>query len=195
MAFIPLFVMGLTLPAGQATGSALVAVVDVPAVSEQYKKTSDLEAQFEVKRRRLNQERDALRERIEVLRRSLQEEFKPGTEEFLARRKQLALLEAELQYFVESEGQGIEVDLARSLALIFADIKEMTRIVAQEKDIDVVLAADRMPQERVESATQVRQQILLQKVLFWSPKVDLTEEVTARLNAKYATESGRPSGG
>ena len=195
MAWISLFVTAGLLAVGQAgaTGSARVAVVDVPTVSEGYHKTADLEAKFESVRQTLNQQRDTLRDRVELTRRSLQEELKPGTEEFRARRKQLALLEAELQYFMESESQRIETDLARSLERIFADIQAVVQVVAQEKGIDIVVAADRMPDSAAESPTQVRQQILLQKVLYWSPQVDLTNEIVTRLNANYKAEGGRSS--
>ncbi len=149
MAFISLFMTAALIAAGQAgaTGSARVAVVDVPLVSEGYHKTADLEAKFESVRQKLNQQRDTLRDRVDLTRRSLEEELKPGTEEFRARRKQHALLEAELQYFIESESQRIEAELARSLERIFADIHGVIRVVAQEKGIDIVVSADRMPDE------------------------------------------------
>lgn len=174
-------------------GQPVVAVVNVPAVSERYKKTADLEAHFDAIRRNLNEQRNALREKIERTARSLEEELKPGTEDFRARRKELALLEWEHQYFVESEGQGIERGLAVSLRAIFDDIHATVKIVAEEKGIDIVLAGDRMPQETVDSGPQVRQHILLQKVLYWSPKVDLTDAVVERLNARYEAQGGKAS--
>ena len=42
-----------------------VGVVNVPAVSERYLRTSDLEAQFEERRGKLSQQRDAMQERID----------------------------------------------------------------------------------------------------------------------------------
>ena len=192
MAGVVLVLVGLLMPIGQGDGMAppRIAVVDLPAVSEQYQKTRDLEAHFEAVRKRLSEERDTLRDKVELTERSLKEELKPGTEEYNARRKKLAILEAELKYFMESEAQKVEADLARSLRDIFADIREIIRIVAAEKNVDIVLSADRMPDEPPESPTQVRQQILLQKVLHWSSDVDLTAQVVERLNAKYRATGG-----
>ena len=181
----------LTVGLQNARASTTVAVVNVPLVSERYQKTADLEAQCETIRHGLNDQREALRDRIERTSRSLQEELKPGTPEFRARRKELAMLEAELQWFVESEGKKIEGDLAASLLLIFADIQAVVREVAAEKGIDVVLSADQMADANPETPMQVRQQIVLQKVLYWSPRVDLTSEVIERLNAKYGAEKAR----
>lgn len=166
-------------------GSTRVAVVDVPAVSERYLRTSDLEARFEQRRVKFNRERDALREKIERAGRSLQEEFKPGTGEYGERRKQLAMLEAELQWFMETEGEKIERHLASSLRSIYDDIQAIVGEVAKEQGIDVVLAADQMPEETPRATTQARQQIVLQKVVYWSPRVDLTDEVVTRLNTEY----------
>lgn len=184
-----LFLVGATARAAQPA----VAVVNIPAVSEQYRKTADLEAHFDGVRQKLNEEREALRAKIDRTARSLQEEFKPGTDDYRQRRKQLAMLEAELQYFVESEGQRIEAGLARSLRMIFDDIHKVVGEVARDEGIDIVLAADQMPTEAADSPTPVRQQILLQKVLYWSPEVDLTDEVVARLNARYEAQGGKSS--
>src|SRR3972149_2568380 len=173
-------------------GSTKGAGVNVGAVSEKYAKTADLEAQFDTVRRKLNQERDSMKEKIEKANRSLQEELKPGTDEFRARRKQVVLMEAELQWFVESEGQKVEKGLAESLRSIFTDIHNAVREIAQEKGVDVVLAADQLPAETPDSPTQVRQHILLQKVLFWNPGVDLTDEVVSRLNVRYKAGAARP---
>ena len=174
-------------------GSAKVAIVNIPEVSERYQKTADLEAMFEQRRKQLNEQRDAMQQQMEKTKRSLEEELKPGTGEFEQRRKQLAMQEAELQWFAESEGQKIEMALAGSLRVIYDDIAAVVREVAEERGIDIVLAADQMPPAAPTTTQQVRQQIVLQKVLYWHPRVDLTEAVVARVNARHAaTKTPKP---
>jgi len=168
-----------------------VAVVNVPLVSEEYDKTAVLEAHFEGIRRKLNDRRNAMKDKIDLAGRSLQEELKPGTDAYRERRKQLALLEAELQWFVESEGQRAEQGLAESLKEIYSDIQTAVREVARESGIDVVLAADKLPDMPPDSAVRVRQQILLQKVLYWNPRLDITDQVVTWLNAKYGLERAK----
>ncbi len=182
-----------TVSAMNSNAAPSIAVVNIPAVSEKYLKTSELEAQFDVVRKRVNQERDAMKDKLERANKSLQEEIKPGTDEFRKRRREIALMEAELQWFVESEGQKVERGLAESLRSIFNDIQVIVREIAQEKGLDIVLASDQLPPDIPDSPGQVRQHILLQKVLFWSPSVDLTEEVISRLNARY--KSANPAAG
>ncbi len=184
--------LAAALGADPAVASTKAAVVNIPVVSEKYAKTSELEAQFEAVRKKINGDRDALREKIERAKRSAQEELKPGTEEFRQRLKEIALMEAEFQWFTETEGQKVERGLAESLKSIFTDIQAAIREVAQEKGLDVVLAADQLPPETPENPAQVRQHILLQKVLYWSPAVDITEDVVTRLNANYKSSGGTP---
>jgi len=175
---------------GSAQAGPSVAVVNIAVASEKYAKTTELEAQFDAMRKRVNQERDAMKDKIERANRSLQEEIKPGTDEFRKRTKEIALMDAELKWFVESEGQKVEKGLAESLRAIYDDIQAAARQVAEEKKIDIVLASDRLPPEVPDSAQQLRQHILLQKVIFWNPSVDLTDEVIARLNANYKAGGG-----
>lgn len=174
---------------GQPGDGTRVAVVNIPVVSEQYKKTADLEAQFDQIRRRLSARRNELGNKIELLTRSLQEELKPGTDEHRARRKEVAMAQAELQWFIESERRRVEQGLADSLHEIFGDIQDAVRTIAETRELDIVLASDQLPEQAPESSGQIRQQILLQKVLYWSPRVDITDEVVERLNAVYASKT------
>jgi len=169
----------------QGAGAVNVAVVNLPEASERYQKTADLEAQFETVRSKLNEQRAAMKEKVDKLTRSLQEELKPGTEAYAARQKEVAMQEAELQWFVESQSQAVEQGLADSLRQIYDDIRRVVGEVALERGIDVVLASDQLPPQTSGPPNQVRQQILLQKVVYWSPRVDITDEVVARLNARY----------
>ncbi len=198
MAFVSLSMAAVLMAAGQQSTfpPTRVAVVSVPDVSTRYERTRDLEAQFEQKRAKFNEQRDALRGKMERTGRSLQEELKPGTEEFEQRRKQLAMYEAELKWLLDSGGQKIELEIASSLRSIYMDIQGAVREVAEQRGIDVVLAADQLPEERPQTTTQVRQQIILQKVVYWNSRVDVTDAVVERLNERYrARKLAAPSGG
>jgi Skp family chaperone for outer membrane proteins len=193
MTFVTMSMTAVLMTMGQQTamGPAKVAVVNIPRVSENYDKTRDLEDQFEQKRVVLNQQRQELNGKIERTKQSLKVELKPGTPEFAARRKELAMLEAEMQWFVDSEGQKIEAGMGAALLGIYDDIQKVVYEIAQERGIDLVLAADQLPAEPPQSPNQVRQQIALQKVVFWSANVDLSNEVIVRLNEKYKAAGGK----
>ncbi len=176
---------------GQSGNSAAVniAVVNVPEISERYNGRVKLEEHFEAKRKQLTEKKDELADKIKRTQQSLQEELKPGTPDFRSRRRELAMLEAEFQYFLDTEGKQIERELAASLRQIFDEINVVIAEVAAQRGIGLVLAADTMPGGNPENPTQVRQQIVLQKVLYWNPSIDLTDEVVARLNAKFKTQN------
>jgi Skp family chaperone for outer membrane proteins len=184
----------LAATTGQPDAGARVAVVNVPEVSDKYQRTADLEGQFEGLRAKLNQEREAMKERLDRMTKSLREELKPGSEEYRERAKQATLLEAEIKWFSEAKGQEVEEGLKISLRGIFEDIQNAVREVAEEKGIDVVLAADRLPDQIPETPTQLRQQIVLQKVLYWNPRVDITADVINRLNTRYAAHAAASGG-
>ncbi len=178
-----------------------LAVVNLAEVSEKYQRTIDLESQFETRRAKFNQDRDAMRDKAERLAKATREELKPGTDEFRERAKQVALLEAELKWFVEAEGQKLEEGLKASLRSIFEDVQAVVRELAEEKGFELVVAGDQLPEQPPDSPAQLRQQILFQKVLYWNPRVDITPEVISRLNARYqargsdASKGGTPPAG
>ena len=193
------WLIAILVSLGQSNASGTtptrIAVVNVPVVSEQYLKTGELEREFEERRLKMAEQRDALRDRIDRAVGSLREEFKPGTDEYAGRAKELVMLEAEMQWLVESQGRKIEGQLAASLRLIFDDIRGMIRTMADERGIDVVLAADQLPEGSPSTTAQARQQVVLQKVLFWRPGVDITDDVISRLNTRFQTQrKASPSG-
>ena len=102
-------------------------------------------------------------------------------------------MEAELQWFVDSEGQKVERELAEALRSIYDDIQGAVHEVAQERGADLVLTIDQLPGDTPDSPTQVRQMILLQKVLYWKPELDITDTVIARLNGRYKPQSPPPA--
>jgi Skp family chaperone for outer membrane proteins len=169
---------------GSVAEATNVAVVNVPRVSEQYQRTRDLEAHFEGLQRQFRAQADEKKAKLERDQAALQE-FKEGTPDFESRRRELNASQADLQYFVESEGQKLELGLAQSLKVIFQDIQEAINTVAEAEGIDIVLAYDTLPTDTPRSSNAVRQQIMLQKVLYWKPEHDITEAVIAQLNKTY----------
>ncbi|MGB0717552.1 MAG: OmpH family outer membrane protein [Phycisphaerae bacterium] len=180
---------------GQGGDGANVAVINVADASEKYARTRDLEAEFEQRRIRLREEGDQFREQIEQKRRILAEQLKPGTDAFNTTREELAVLEARAQFFVESQTRMMDEALARSLRSIYLDIQATVSIIAQEQGIEVVLAIDALPGDEASTPTTAKQQILLQKVVYWNPRRDITETVISRLNANYAIQKQQPGNG
>lgn len=193
MALSLLCVMVGLASAGQDSGR--IAVVNVPRVSEQYLRTGQLEQRFEEQRRKYNQERETRKAEYEKLARSLEEQFKPGTADYEERREQLLVLKYRFETFVQTEEAKLETDMTNSLRSIYEDITQMVGRVAEEKGIDLVLPIEPFPDETPESSTVFRQRVMLQKVIYASPRLDITEEVLRRLNQEYKQSGAKtPSG-
>ncbi len=176
--------MMMGLLATAQTAPPRVAVVNVPLVSDGYVRTGDLEQEFEVLRLKFNEERNRRVEEIRKKREQVAAQFKPGTKDFLKRQEEIMILEARLKFYEQSEGVKLEMAIASALRTLFEDIKRMVSIVATEKGFDVVLAAEQLPAQ-IPDANALKNQILMQKVLYFNPRVDLTSEVSARLNSEY----------
>lgn len=181
----------VTLLVAQASlGQANIAVVNIPAASERYQKTADIESRIEQRRKELRRERDERRDALERGARALQEDFRPGTDEYAKRERELAQTQWELQYFEESESKIIEREMAAAMLEIYNDIRAAVKVIAQQRGLDLVMAADPDPEQQAETTSQVRQQIVLQKVVYFSAELDITQEVVDRLNAQYKAQSG-----
>ncbi|MHC5108273.1 MAG: OmpH/Skp family outer membrane protein [Planctomycetota bacterium] len=174
--------------AQQPSAGTNAAVINVAVASERYLRTADLESQFESRRLELRQKGEDYRNRIEQKRRILTEQLKPGTDAFNATQKELAMLEAEAQFFLESNTRMMDQGLANSLRSIYTDIQLAVREVAEEQGYQIVLAVDELPAEMPGNPTAAKQQILLQKVVYWNPRVDITDKVIKRLNARYGAQ-------
>jgi hypothetical protein len=61
--------------------------------------------------------------------------------------------------------------------------------VAERRDISLVLTYDRLADDAPDSMA-LRQQILLQKVIYHDARVDITDEVLTLLNSAYRNEGG-----
>ncbi len=179
-----------------STGGTKVAVVDVPAVSDAYAKREKLEAEFESMRARYREQVDAEKAEIERQRRAIEEQFKPGSDDYEARKEEIILREARLKIYMDREGVRLDRIVNTSLRSIYDDIRAMVAKVAEEDGIDVVLAKDEIPPPSGATSDVLRQQIMLQKVLYFRPSVDLTSKVAQRLNEAYQqSEAAAAAGG
>lgn len=178
------------LAASPALGQNKVAVVNLGEVSDKYARTAELEQHYETERRKFNEERTARQQRLERDAQALNTDFKPGTPEYDERRKTLMVQEAELKAYIDAEGKKIEQGMAGALRSIYEDIQAVVGRIAQERGIELVVAAERLPPDPPETTAMIRQQIVLMKAIYWDPKVDLTEEVIKRLNDAYAAKQG-----
>ncbi len=101
--------------------------------------------------------------------------------------------EAAIRYDVElrMEQQRRAMIEKRKIAELFDKIRDMCRKIAEERNIDLVLA-DRQPEITEQHSPQEVRALLGQIAVLHAAKVaDITDDVILRLNAEYAQPSGK----
>lgn len=191
-------------PARTAIAQTKTAVLDIATIFEKYERTAYLEEEFLAKRKFLSEEADRRRQQVETLRKSL-DTYNPGTAEF--KQKQSEVREAELRFkaWGETEDENLKDSHKQSLLEIYDDVRTVVAALAKEKGIDLVLTYDRLTESAPDSES-LRRQILLQKVLYYNPTLDITDAALAALNEQFhkkqasqpkspdAGKSGKPVG-
>lgn len=184
-----LFVSPLLLTTAQnAQAQSKIAVIDVAQVFESYDMTRDLEAMFNAKRRELSEEAEQRRSSIEQMRRGLAA-FDPASTDYITREKDLIRAEVDFQVWSTHSEQRLKENHKRWLLAIYRNTQETVRRLAGERNIDLVLTYDRLTEDAPDSVT-LRQQILLQKVIYHHSRIDITSEVLNRLNNEYKSTGG-----
>lgn len=197
---------GSFLPVRAAIAQTKTAVLDIATIFEKYDRTAYLEEEFLQKRKFLSEEADRRRQQVETLRKALTDAYKPGTPEY--KQKQSELREAEVRFkaWGETEDENLKDAHKQSLLEIYDDVRTVVATLAKEKGIDLVLTYDRLTESAPDSES-LRRQILLQKVLYYNPTLDITDAALAALNEQFrkkqssqprtgdaAGKSGKPAG-
>jgi len=176
----------LLIPA--TAGAQNIAVMDVARIFEDYEMTRDLEALFEDRQRAVSKEAESRRKSIEQMRRALAA-FDPTSEDFARREKDLIRAETEYQIWSGYEERRLKTEHKNWLMRIYRRTQKVVGEVARERSVDLVLTYDRLVNDAPDSGA-LRQQILLQKVIYHSDRVDITNEVLKRLNKQYENQGG-----
>lgn len=171
-----------------ANAQSKIAVIDVAQVFESYDMTRDLESMFNAKRRELAEEAERRRSSIEQIRRGLAA-FDPASADFITREKDLIRAEVDFQVWSTHSEQRLKSNHKRWLLAIYRNTQQTVTRLASEGNIDLVLTYDRLTEDAPDSVT-LRQQILLQKVIYHHSRIDITSEVLNRLNNEYKSSGG-----
>ncbi|NOX59668.1 MAG: OmpH family outer membrane protein [Planctomycetes bacterium] len=171
-----------------AVAQSKIAVIDVARVFEEYGMTQDLESMFNARRRELADEAKERRTAIEQMRRGLAA-FDPSSSDFAVREKDLIRAEVDFQVWSTYSEQKLKMSHKRWLLSIYRNTQAMVQRLATERSYDLVLTYDRLTADAPDSVT-LRQQILLQKVIYHHSRIDITTEVLNRLNTEYKSTGG-----
>lgn len=175
----------------QSAANPGVGVVNIAQVFESFEMTRDLEQRFDQARRGISDQADNRRQAIDQQVASL-EAFDPASRDFAQRRTEVRRLRVEYQVWLEMEEQRLKEEHMLWLRLIYDNVTDAVGLVAKRRGIDLVVTNDELSPDAPDSLA-LRREILLKKVLYFSPRVDLTAEVLRMVNEQYEQDGGSES--
>ncbi|MCB9849734.1 MAG: OmpH family outer membrane protein [Phycisphaerales bacterium] len=174
--------------ANAAKADTNIAVLNVARIFEDYAMTRDLESMFDQARRDAADEADRRRNSMDQMRRALAA-FDPNSADYERRDDELTKAEVEFQIWSKTTEKKLKGDHLRWMQKIYHNTQDVIAAIAKERNIDLVLTYDELADDAPDSVA-LRQQILLQKVIYHSDRADITNEVLNRLNDAYKTQGG-----
>ena len=171
-----------------AQAAETVGVINIADVFDGYQMTTDLERLFQLSEQKIKEQSQTRLAELDTLRQEL-EAFAPGTPDFDERYRTLVRSEMEYQVWLSFEQRMLRDEHMRRLVQIYEDTQSAVRGVAESRGIDLVLTYDRLSADAPDSVS-MRQQILLQKVIYANDRIDLTQPVLEQLNLAYQERGG-----
>ena len=171
--------------------SVNVAVVDLALIFEKFAMTKDLEAAFDARRRIAAEEAATKKAAIDKKREALLAR-KPDSKEFAELEQEVTRLEAEYEVWATVQEKSLKADHKRWLMRIYNNVRQAVAETAAASKIELVLTYDKLTDDAPDSIA-LRQQILLQKIIYFNERIDLTDAVLARVNETYEKAGGAAS--
>lgn len=166
--------------------SPTTAVVDIHEVFEAYQKKKDLEATLKQEMDQVNGRLQELRGRFDSLRLEL-EQLQPGSEAYLAKMQEKNELELTTLRIQQRDVQELSKKFERILRELRDEIAREIQRFAEAHNVDLVLERQVIIRPNAKGMDEIRWPV----VHFASPDLDITSEVTARLNSRYASDPSR----
>ncbi len=168
------------LPAAEVK-TLKVGVVNLKRIFNDYKKKKDREVELQKERNELQSELDKKEKELKKLEKEMEilegEEKLKKKEEFDEKRKDYTAFYS----YNNKELQKKQVELWNTM---FNEIVEEVEDFGEKGEYDLILKTDPDP-IRGESLEEIQLRVDIKKVLFHSPKVDLTEPIIKALNDRY----------
>lgn len=185
-----LFVAALVLahPALAQDGATRIATANPGKILQQMQERQDKENALKNDQIALNAEGKKRLDEIKELGDQRDKFSKKGTPEYTAKSNDILEKQIQLQVWDEVKKQELLRRHNEEFKALFGKIQQMIATVAQEKKIDLVLTdfgADIPDDVSGLSADQMRGIIGQKNILYTNKGVDISAEVTARLDAAY----------
>jgi Skp family chaperone for outer membrane proteins len=199
---------GLWMTAAPAGETKRIGVVNVSNVFRAYLKVQDvqkvLKTRFEAQRAELEKERKELADAMSKF--QVEQGQQEMSKEAFLKYQQLQLRDFELKERVQGLAKKIEEARMEEMRQVLKEIRATIREVGQAENFDLILRApeydeqgnpltpdEENPEQTPKNATELVRRFRENPVLYFATGVNITDQVTSKLNAEYQKRGG--SGG
>lgn len=187
---VPLFallVLGLTLPASAQNASPRVAICNPAKVFQDCQEVKDLRAKMEQQQKLLGQQKLEKQQKLKDIQ-NARDALKPDAPAYGEKNRELVQAAVEYKTWEQITQLDVDREQKQQMLSIFNRITTTIAEVATSKQVDIVLAEQRpeLPENLEQiNLDQLRAVIISRNVLFSNPAIDITNDVTTALDAKY----------
>ena len=176
-----------------AIGQTTVAVVDMTRAFETAQMPKDLERIFGQRKSEIEAEARAKKDKIDVIQKELDSgAFAKDSPDYQDRILQMETLKLQGDHWLRSKERGLAGERKRYFEVLYKQVTQACQDVAQSQGIDIVLSDNPVDFDIPDAAVLINQ-ILAKKVVYASPRVDLTQLIINRFDNEYLRLGGADS--
>lgn len=185
--------LGLVSSMSLATASFAqsIATANPAKIFNEMQETKELKEKLESDSKKLGDQQKAKEEELKGLQESLKV-LSPGAPQYYESRKNFIQKAVELDTWKKVNQAQIQDQQKFQMKVLFDKIMEATKAVAMEQKADLVVAESNVefPEMDQINVDQLRALINQRNVIYSSGKLDISDKVTAKLDADYKAKSG-----
>ena len=171
-------------------GQTTVAVVNMTRVFETAQMPKDLERIFGERKSEIEVQARAKKEQINVIQKELDSgAFAKDSPDYQDRILQMETLKLRGDHWLRGKERSLARERQRYFEMLYKQVTQACQDVAQSQGIDIVLSDNPVDFDIPDAAVLINQ-ILAKKVVYASPRVDLTQLVIDRFDNEYLRLGG-----
>ena len=175
---------------GQGIGQTTVAVVDMTRIFANAQMPKDLERIFGERKTVIEAQAKAKKDKIDVIQKELNSgAFAKDSPDYHDRILQMETLKLRADHWLRNKERSLAGERKRYFEVLYKQVTQACRDVAQSQGIDIVLSDNPVDFDIPDAAVLINQ-ILAKKVVYASPRVDLTQLVIDRFDNEYLRLGG-----
>lgn len=186
-----------TSPSGDAPatssppGAHPIAVVDLVRIFNECAQIQDLNQLMKEQTDEFAKEAAQRRKVIEDKQTELGA-FRPGSDDFAIRRKDLVRLNIDANVWLKVSEQAMDQDKFDWTRIIYENVVKTVEDISKERGYDVVLNRSEFRPDEIEQSVQTLRRLIQDRTVVHSaPEIDITDMVIRKLDATYKAAGGK----